>query len=123
MRAAIYSRTSTDDGRQELKNQTRELRAYADKMGWSVVAEYADQISGRKQNRPQFELAMADARKRKFDVLLFWSMDRLSREGALKTLLALNSLTQYGVKYRSLQEQYLDTLGPFGEAVIGIIAT
>jgi putative DNA-invertase from lambdoid prophage Rac len=66
---------------------------------------------------------MEDARKRRYDVLLFWSMDRLSREGALKTLQTLNALTQYGVKYRSLQEAYIDTLGPFGDAVIGLIAT
>jgi DNA invertase Pin-like site-specific DNA recombinase len=123
MRAAIYARTSTDDGRQELENQTRELRAYATQMGWTIVVEYLDQISGRKANRPQFQQALEDARKRRYDVLLFWSMDRLSREGALKTLLTLNTLTEYGVKYRSLQEAYIDTLGPFGDAVIGLIAT
>jgi DNA invertase Pin-like site-specific DNA recombinase len=123
MRAALYARTSTDDGRQELENQMRELRSYAAQMGWNVVSEYLDQISGRKVNRPQFQQAMNDARKRRFDVLLFWSMDRLSREGALKTLQTLNALTEYGVKYRSLQEAYIDTLGPFGDAVIGLIAT
>jgi DNA invertase Pin-like site-specific DNA recombinase len=101
----------------------RELQSYAAQMGWSVVGEYLDQISGRKANRPQFQQAMNDARKRRFDVLLFWSMDRLSREGALKTLQTLNALTEYGVKYRSLQEAYIDTLGPFGDAVIGLIAT
>ena len=92
-------------------------------MGWTVIGEYLDQVSGRKANRPQFQQALEDARRRKYDVLLFWSMDRISREGALKTLQALNALTQYGVKYRSLQEAYIDTLGPFGDAVIGLIAT
>jgi DNA invertase Pin-like site-specific DNA recombinase len=123
MRTAIYARTSTDDGRQELETQTRELRAYAAHMGWTIIGEYLDQVSGRKANRPQFQQALEDARRRKYDVLLFWSMDRISREGALKTLQALNALTQYGVKYRSLQEAYIDTLGPFGDAVIGLIAT
>ncbi len=123
MKAAIYARTSTDDGRQELETQTRELKAYAAQMNWTVVSEYLDQISGRKAQRPQFQRAIEDARKRRYDVLLFWSMDRLSREGALKTLQTLNALTQYGVKYRSLQETYIATLGPFGDAVIGLIAT
>ena len=92
-------------------------------MGWKVVGEYLDQVSGRKADRPQFQAAMKDARKRKFDVLLFWSLDRLSREGVLKTLLILNQLTGYGVKYRSLQEQWIDSLGAFSDAIVGILAT
>ncbi len=70
-----------------------------------------------------FQAAMKDARKRKFDVLLFWSLDRLSREGVLKTLLILNQLSGYGVKYRSLQEQWIDSLGAFSDAIVGILAT
>ena len=123
MKVAIYARTSTDDGRQELTNQTRELHAYAERMGWKVVGEYLDQISGRKSDRPQFEAAMRDARKRKYDVLLFWSLDRLTREGVLKTLLILHRLSGYGVKYRSLQEQWIDSLGAFSDAIVGILAT
>jgi DNA invertase Pin-like site-specific DNA recombinase len=123
MRVAIYARTSTDDGRQELTNQTGELHQYAKRMGWTVVAEYLDQVSGWKADRPQLKKALADGRKRKFDVLLFWSLDRLSREGVLKTLLILNQLTGYGVKYRSLQEQWIDSLGAFSDAIIGILAT
>ena len=123
MRVAIYARTSTDDGRQELSNQTLELHEYAKRKGWTVVGEYLDQVSGRKAERPKFLLAMKDARKRKFDVLLFWSLDRLSREGVLKTLLILNQLSGYGVKYRSLQEQWIDSLGAFSDAIVGILAT
>ena len=123
MRVALYARTSTDDGRQELTNQTRELHEYAKRMGWTVVAEYLDQVSGRKADRPQLKKALADGRKRKFDVLLFWSLDRLSREGVLKTLLILNQLTGYGVKYRSLQEQWIDSLGAFSDAIVGVLAT
>jgi len=92
-------------------------------MGWTVVGEYLDQVSGRKAERPKFLAAMKDARKRKFDVLLFWSLDRLSREGVLKTLLILNQLSGYGVKYRSLQEQWIDSLGAFSDAIVGILAT
>jgi len=123
VKAAIYARTSTDDGRQELSNQTRELQAYAEKMGWTVVAEFHDQVSGRKADRPQLKKAIEAGRRRKYDVLLFWSLDRLSRQGVLPTLLLLNQLSHYGVKYRSLQEQWIDSLGAFSDAVIGILAT
>jgi DNA invertase Pin-like site-specific DNA recombinase len=63
-----------------------------------------------------------DASQRKFDVLLFWSLDRLSREGVLETLQHLQRLTSYGVAWRSFTEQYLDSTGIFREAVIGILA-
>jgi DNA invertase Pin-like site-specific DNA recombinase len=123
VKVAIYARTSTDDGRQELTNQTRELHAYAGRMGWTVVAEFHDQVSGRKAERPQLQNALEAGRKRQYDVLLFWSLDRLSRQGVLPTLLLLNQLSQYGVKYRSLQEQWIDSLGAFSDAIIGILAT
>lgn len=92
-------------------------------MGWTVVAELHDQVSGRKVERPELKKALEAGRKRKYDVLLFWSLDRLSRQGVLPTLLLLNQLSQYGVKYRSLQEQCIDSLGAFSDAVIGILAT
>ena len=64
----------------------------------------------------------AAASRREFDVLLFWSLDRLSREGTVETLNHLQRLTGYGVNYRSFTEQYLDSTGIFKEAVIGILA-
>ena len=56
-------------------------------------------------------------------MLLFWALDRLSREGVLETLQHLNRLTSYGVGYRSFTEQYFDSCGIFKDAVIAIIAT
>ncbi len=55
-----------------------------------------------------FHAMFSDASKRKFDVCLFWALDRLSREGVLETLQHLNRLTSYGVGYRSFTEQYFD---------------
>jgi DNA invertase Pin-like site-specific DNA recombinase len=63
------------------------------------------------------------ASQHKFDVLLFWSLDRLSREGVLDTLQHLNRLTSYSVNYRSFTEQYFDSCGVFKDAVISILAT
>jgi DNA invertase Pin-like site-specific DNA recombinase len=65
----------------------------------------------------------ADASQRKFDLVLFWSLDRFSREGVLETLNHLQRLLQYGVGYRSFTEQYLDSCGIFKDAVLSILAT
>jgi DNA invertase Pin-like site-specific DNA recombinase len=64
-----------------------------------------------------------DASRRKFDLLLFWALDRLSREGVLPTLRYLERLTSYGVEWRSFTEQFFDSCGPFRDAVISIMAT
>lgn len=61
--------------------------------------------------------------QRKFDVLLFWSLDRLSTKGVLETLQHLSRLTGYGVNYRTFAEQYFGSCGIFKDAVISILAT
>src|SRR5690242_21600265 len=64
---------------------------------------------------------LQDASEHRFDILLFWSLDRLTREGAFKTLTYLNQLSSWGVRFRSLKESYLDSCGVFGEAVVAIL--
>jgi DNA invertase Pin-like site-specific DNA recombinase len=123
MKVAIYSRVSTIGKGQDTENQTMQLREFAAKQGWEVVAEYTDHESGSKSDRPQFQTMLKAASQRKFDLLLFWSLDRLSREGVLPTLNYLNQLTNYGVGYRSFTEQYFDSCGVFRDAVISILAT
>ena len=123
LRCAIYARVSTKDGRQDVENQLAQLRAFAVTQSWEVVREYVDHESGSTDARPQFKSVFNDASQRRFDVLLFWSLDRLSREGVLATLQHLNRLTSYGVGYRSFTEQYFDSCGIFSDAVIAIIAT
>ena len=122
MNCAIYARTSTRDRGQDFTNQLLALREFAAKQGWHVHQEYVDQVTGSTDERPAFQQMFQDASQRKFDVLLFWSLDRLSREGVLETLQHLQRLTSYGVAWRSFTEQYLDSTGIFREAVIGILA-
>jgi DNA invertase Pin-like site-specific DNA recombinase len=74
-------------------------------------------------DRPQFQAMMTGALRRQFDVLLFWALDRFTREGALQTLQHLNQLSSYGVAFRSFTEPYLDSCGIFKEAVIAILGT
>src|SRR5262249_12321165 len=121
MKAALYARVSTDDKGQDPFNQLRQLRDFARNQAWTVSEEYTDQASGKNGDRAQFRRMMLDASRHKFDVLLFWSLDRLTREGTFKTLCYLRQLTDAGVKYKSYTEQYIDSLGIFGEAIVGII--
>jgi DNA invertase Pin-like site-specific DNA recombinase len=79
--------------------------------------------SGVAPWRKPWRTMFKDASQRKFDVLLFWALDRLSREGVLETLQHLSRLTAFGVGYRSFTEQYFDSCGVFKDAVIAIIAT
>ena len=122
MNCAIYARVSTRDGKQDFCNQLIALREFATKQGWTIYREYVDQISGSTDDRPAFQAMFLDASQRRFSVLLFWSLDRLSREGVLETLNHLQRLTGYGVAWRSFTEQYLDSTGIFRDAVIGILA-
>ena len=122
MKAAIYARVSTD--KQENQNQLELLREFAQKQHWAVVHEFVDTVSGSgKQNRPAFEQMMLWASQRKFDVLLFWKLDRFSREGVRQTLQHLTRLDHYGVGWRSYTEQFLDSTGIFKDAILSILAT
>jgi DNA invertase Pin-like site-specific DNA recombinase len=123
MRAALYARVSTPDGRQDVGNQRAQLRRMCESQGWSIVAEYEDHETGGKPERRQFQAMMTDAAAKRFDVLVFWALDRLSREGALQTLQYLNVLSGHGVGFRSLTEPYLDSCGLFKDAIISILAT
>lgn len=107
-RVAIYARISTD--KQDATNQLEQLRAFAAQQGWVVVQEYIDTATGSgKKARPQFEACMLAASQRRFDVLLFWALDRLSREGIVKTIGYLEQLKAWGVGWRSYMQPFLDT--------------
>jgi DNA invertase Pin-like site-specific DNA recombinase len=123
MTIAIYARVSTKDKGQDTENQLAQLREFAAKQGWTIFREYVDRETGTRSDREQFQAMFADASKRKFDLLLFWSLDRLSREGVLETLQHLNRLTSSGIGYKSFTEQYFDSCGIFKDAVISILAT
>lgn len=122
MKAAIYARVSKGED-QHPDNQLQQLRGWLDRLGWTPTGEYVDTDTGATSRRPEFTRMFEDARKGRFQVVVFWSLDRFSREGVNKTLGHLNHLSAHGVEYRSLQEQFLDTCGPFKDALIAIFAT
>ncbi|HEV2201944.1 MAG TPA: recombinase family protein [Bryobacteraceae bacterium] len=121
IRVAIYARVSTADGRQDPENQLSELRRFAATQGWDVTDGYVDYESGGRAHRAEFRRMLEDSTQRRFDVLVFWALDRLTREGALETLQYLNRLSSYGVGFRSFTEPYLDSCGIFKDAVIVIL--
>lgn len=123
MRVALYGRVSKDDGKQDAENQLQELREFCLRSNWDVVQEYSDRASGKTADRPQFATPFEDAAKRKFHLVLFWALDRFSSEGALATLQHLQRLSGYWVDWRSYQESYLDSCGPFKDVVISLMAT
>jgi DNA invertase Pin-like site-specific DNA recombinase len=120
---AIYSRVSTKDKGQDTENQIRQLREFCTKQGWEIAKVYVDHAGGKRGDRESFQQMFAAASRREFDMVLFWSLDRFSREGVFETLQHLQRLTGYGVGYRSYTEQYLDSCGMFRDAVISILAT
>jgi DNA invertase Pin-like site-specific DNA recombinase len=123
MNIALYGRVSTKDKGQDVQNQLAQLRTFAATQGWTIVHEYVDRVTGKHSDREQFQRLFRDASQRKFDLVLFWSLDRFSREGVLETLNHLQRLSSYGVGYRSFTEQYLDSCGVFKDAVLSILAT
>jgi hypothetical protein len=108
---AIYARVSTDDKGQTPDNQLLQLRAWCDRMGYPVVREYVEHEKGGKgaEYRKQLAAMFAGAARREFDLLLVWSLDRLSREGMAATVGHLQRLASQGVAFRSFTEEHFST--------------
>ncbi|MDJ1480289.1 recombinase family protein [Cytophagaceae bacterium YF14B1] len=123
MKVAIYTRVSTKD--QQSENQLIQLQEFCHRSDYTIFEIYTDYVSGSKseKDRSEFARLMSDATKRKFDLVLFWSLDRFSREGAVKTLHYFQRLEEHSVGFRSLQEPYIDSTGIFKEAIISLLAT
>ncbi len=121
MKIGIYARISKASSDNE--NQLIILRDYCQKMNYEIYDEYVDVVSGGSPNRPEFNRMMLDASKRKFDMLFFYALDRLTREGARKTIHYLQMLDDYGISYKSYTEQYIDSSGIFKDVIITLLST
>jgi DNA invertase Pin-like site-specific DNA recombinase len=122
MKAAFYARVST--GHQDPENQVLKLREFAAAAGHELAAEYIDVETGKIAGRRQFQAMMHDARRRRFEVLLFFSFSRLTREGPQRTAMYLHELDQAGVSYVSITEKkWLDSTGPLAFVITMLMAT
>jgi DNA invertase Pin-like site-specific DNA recombinase len=135
MKVALYARVSTDkkdngknggwDRVQNVENQLLQLREYCGKQGWEIYKEYVDKESGAKgkADRAGFDALFVDAHQKRFELVVFWALDRFGREGARKTFEYLNELDGYGVGQFSFTEPYINTAGPFRDMFIAFKAT
>src|SRR2546425_4136323 len=119
-RVAIYARVSTTNHGQDVGLQTRELHQFAEARGWTVAGEYIDAgVSGAKDSRPELNRLMADAYKRRFDVVCVWRFDRFARSVS-HLLRALETFKALGIDFVSFSEQ-MDTSTPAGKMVFTVL--
>ena len=119
-RVAIYARVSTQNHGQDVTTQTRELEQFAQARGWHLLDSYLDiGISGTKDKRPELDRLMADAHKRRFDVVVVWRFDRFARSVS-HLLRALETFNALGIAFVSLSEQ-MDTTTPTGKMVFTVL--
>ena len=121
MKAAIWLRVST--GEQHAENQLPDLQAWATRRGWEVSKVYEVQESAWKgAHQKALTQVYQDARQGKFQMLLVWALDRLSREGVAATLGIVERLAQYKGQILSLQESWTEMKGETQELMLSIAA-
>jgi len=119
MKAAIYARVSTANNGQDPAMQTRELREYCERRGWTIAGEYVDTASGAKDSRPELNRLLADVHQRKCDAVLVWKLDRWGR--SLRHLVnSLAELESRGVAFVSLRDN-LDLSTPAGRLMFQVV--
>jgi DNA invertase Pin-like site-specific DNA recombinase len=119
-RIALYARVSTNGKLQDPEMQLRELREYATRRGWEIVAEFVDRgVSGTKEKRPQLDAMMLACQQRAVDAVMVWKLDRFAR--SLKHLVnALAEFDALGVAFISLRDN-LDLTTPAGRLMFQIV--
>jgi DNA invertase Pin-like site-specific DNA recombinase len=117
MRVCLYARVSTSDKDQNPETQLLPLREFVRAQDWEIYREYTDKVPATDlAHRTSWRDILADASKRKFDLLLVWRMDRAFRS-VLDAATTLERLRNWKVGLRSYSEPWLDTTSPFGEAL------
>lgn len=119
MKVCIYSRVST--GQQDTTNQSVVLSEWAKQRGFEVVKVYEEEESAWKSGHQRVLASLIDdARKRRFEAVLVWALDRLSREGALAILSLVHRLSTFGVKVLSYQESWAEAPGELAELLYAL---
>jgi DNA invertase Pin-like site-specific DNA recombinase len=127
-RAALYLRASSrkkthtldgDEFRQRPEIQEERLRRLCEQRGWQVADVYMDRASGRKEQRPELQRLMADARRGLFGIVAVAAFDRLARS-VRHLVTALDEFRQLGIEFVSLRES-IDTATPMGRAMFAVV--
>ena len=120
MKAGIYTRVSTEN--QSVDMQLSDLRGFAKQKDFKIYKEYCDiGISGSKDSRPQLDMLMDDARKKKIDIVLVWKFDRFARS-TRHLINALHEFNHLGIHFISFMEN-IDTSSPAGKVMFTIISS
>ena len=120
-KVCLYARVSTTC--QSVDRQLTELTAVADRNGWEIVDQYIDHgISGSKgrDQRPELDRMMKDAVKKKFDVVMCWSIDRLGRS-LQNCIEILNDLNAKNIDLY-FDQQSIDSTTPSGKLMFSMVA-
>lgn len=124
-KVAIYVRVSTTSQAEEgysIDEQKAKLTSYCDIKDWNIYEIYTDGgFSGSNTERPALEQLIRDAEKKKFDTVLVYKLDRLSRSQKDTLFLIEDIFIKNGIEFLSLQENF-DTSTPFGKAMIGLLS-
>lgn len=119
MNIALYARVSTSNKNQDPDTQLIPLRVYCKRRDFNIVEEFIDFTSGVKENRIQLKNLMSKAKKRKFDAIIVWKLDRLGR--SLKHLITLiDEFDSLGIQFISYTEG-MDTTTPTGKLLFNVV--
>lgn len=118
---ALYARVSTDD--QTCALQLDEMRAFCERMGWKIFGEYVDTgFSGSTDKRPQLMKILTDARRRRFDCIIVWKLDRFGRSVS-NFVRHMEDLTTWGVRFLTITQQIdTDQANPTSRLLMHIFA-
>lgn len=109
-KAVIYARYSShSQGEQSIEGQLAEAHKYAEAKGYAVIHEYIDRaMTGRNDNRDDFQKMLSDCSTRAFSVILVWKIDRFGRN---REEIALNKhrAKKYGVRIEYVAESVPDS--------------
>ncbi len=116
MNVAIYVRVSKED--QHPENQILELEEFAKDRDFDVYSTYIDKISGSKDSRPALNELLMDARRKKFNAVIVWKLDRLGR--SLQHLIQIiQEFENLGIQF-ICKTQDIDTTKPSGKLIFHI---
>jgi DNA invertase Pin-like site-specific DNA recombinase len=119
IRCALYLRVSTDD--QDEENQFAPLEKRTIDRGWELTSVYRESETAWKDgHQPELARLLKDAARHKFDILMVFALDRLTRQGSAAILNLVNTFAVYGVKVISFNEPWTETLGETGEILLAI---
>lgn len=122
MKVALYARCSTKDKDQNPETQLRLLRQECERLGYEVYREYVDQASALDiKNRVKWRELMADAKKRKFGMVLVYKLDRAFRS-ITHLHHTLDTWEHYGIQFKSFSDP-IDTTTASGRLMLNILGS